>query len=261
VRSHWYLVVAGLVATAALCVVATTVVPAKYEATARVYLYQKAANPGDNALLGIAGLQPLADTLSLAMTDSSVQDDLFRAGARGDYQVQLDPLAKGPVLQVTATDLTPAASMSTLRVVIAEIQKVLTNLQDEHAVPQKARVDSGVLAQDRTGTLVLKSRVRLLGAVIGLGLALTFGGIVFLDSRAQQRAGSWSRRAPRRARAPSGAAATNGAKAANGRSVTAINGTAWAPVHHSPLAGSADVVGNGAGPGVEEETVRLSRES
>jgi hypothetical protein len=248
--------VAGLVATASLCVAAASAVPAKYEAKASLLLLPAPSANGDNALLGIGGLQPVADSLARAMTDSGVADDLVRAGAKGNYEVVMDPISKGPVLLITVTDLTPAGAVTTLRLVIAEVQQVLRDLQSRLSVPAKAQLDSTVLARDKVGKLVLKSRIRTLGGVVGLGLALTFGVIVFLDSRAQQSAGA--RRRAARARGPT---AANSTSSVNRRSVQSLNGTPWPAMPQAPVGGSGSWTDEDVGPGLQEETVRLSRES
>jgi hypothetical protein len=191
IRRFWYFAVAGLVATAMLCLLAARVVPPDYEAQAKVLMVPALApaTPGgaDNPLLGIGGLQPTADTLALAFGDSTVQDALVKEGTTGTYEVVLDPVSKSPVLSVTATDSSPAAAMTTLKLVVAEVPRVLADLEGRIAVPKRARLSTLVISQDQQAELVLKSRVRLLGAVGGLGLALSFGLMVFLSSRERQR--------------------------------------------------------------------------
>jgi hypothetical protein len=195
-RKHWYWVLAGVVATVLLGVAAAAFVPAEYEAQASVVvLPAKTPNGGENPLLGIGGLQPTADTLARAMTDSVVQDRLTRAGATGKYEVVLDPISKGPVLVVTADGPSPGVAITTLRLVVDEVQRLLKSLQTRIDVPTRAQMSTAVIAQDDKAGLVLKSRIRLLGAVIGIGAAFTFGLLVYLESRDQQRAG---RKAPSR---------------------------------------------------------------
>lgn len=195
-RRHWYVVLSGLLSTAMLCVAAASFVPPDYEAQASLLLLPaRTTAGGDNPLLAIGGLQPTADTIARAMTDSGVQLALFEAGATGQYEVLLDPISKGPVLLVTATDSTPEAAMTTLRLVAAQVPLLLADLQKKLSVPTRARLSTMVIAEDRQAQLVLKSRIRLLGAVAGLGLALTFGLLVFLGSRDRQMPFAWLRRA------------------------------------------------------------------
>src|ERR1700761_1577062 len=107
-RKHWYWVLAGVVATVLLAVAAVKTVPADYSAKASVLLLPaKTPNGGDNPLLGIGGLQPTADTMARAMTDSMVAERLADAGATGTYEVILDPISKGPVLLITSEGKSP----------------------------------------------------------------------------------------------------------------------------------------------------------
>ncbi len=196
-REHWYLVLSGIVSTALLCFAAGSYVPPTYQAEASVLLVPAkstvAAN-GENPLLGIGGLQPTADTVARAMTDAGVQDQLFAAGATGEYVVLLDPISKGPVLLVTVKDSSSAAALTTLRLLTGQIPKVLNGLQDRLSVPSRAALSTMVIAQDKEAELVLKDRIRLFGAIIGLGLGITFGLLVFLESRARQRSFPLTRR-------------------------------------------------------------------
>lgn len=252
-RKHWYLLLSGLVSTAAFCIAASSFVPADYQAQASVLLLpaKTGVAGGDNPLLGIGGLQPTADTLALAMTDSGVQDTIFRNGATGEYQVLLDPISKGPVLSVTAKNHTPQSAMSTLQLVVAELPKVLTDLQARVHVPAKAQLSTMVVAQDREAKLVLKSRIRLLGGVAGLGLALTFGALVFLGSRDQQRTST----SPRRTQSRILQAALPAEPAVNGKRLGRARSRRTAPSlmdrGHRPDGGSG-------GPD-NDETVRIFR--
>lgn len=198
-REHWYLVLSGLVSTALLCFAAGSYIPPTYQVEASVLLVPAkspvANNPnGENPLLGIGGLQPTADTLARAMTDAGLQDDLFAAGATGEYTVLLDPISKGPVLLVTVKDSSPTSALTTLNLLGREIPKVLAGLQDKLSVPSRAAVSTMVIAQDKQANLVLKDRIRLFGAIVGLGLGITFGLLVFLESRARQRSLPLTRR-------------------------------------------------------------------
>jgi hypothetical protein len=190
VRRFWYVALAGVVATAALCFLAARVIPPDYQAQAKVLMVpaRAPATPGgDNPLLSIGGLQPTADTLALAFADTTVQERLAKEGVTGKYEVVLDPVSKSPVLAITATDSSPAAALATLKLVVGEVPKVLADLQGKVDVPVRSQLSTLVIAQDQKATLVLKSRIRLLGAVGGVGLAVTFGLMVFLFNRDRQR--------------------------------------------------------------------------
>jgi hypothetical protein len=197
VRSHWVLVLSGLLMTVGLCVAATVLVPPTYQADASVLLLppRSADGTGENQYLNLGGLQPTTDAVSRAMTDSDVQKQLADAGATGAYVINTDPTTNGPVLLVSVTDASRAATLNTLKLVLDRLPIVIADLQEKVSVPVRSRLTSTVIAQDRTAGLVLKSRLRVLAAAIGLGLALTFGGVVFLDSRAGQLENGRRRRA------------------------------------------------------------------
>ena len=186
VRRHWYLVVTGLVATACLAVAALSLVPRTYEAAASVLLIPRGA-PGENPYLALSGLQPTCDAVARAMSDSEVQQQLEDSGARGEFLVETDRTTNGPILLITAKDTLPSGVLDTMQLVVAQVPRTLDSLQQDVGVPQRVRMTSTVLAQDRVANPVLKTRIRAVVAAVGVGLALTFGGVVFFDGLAKQR--------------------------------------------------------------------------
>jgi hypothetical protein len=195
-RRQWLVVLSGLLVTVGLCIAAMNVAPPGYQAEASVLLLPAASDSagGANPYLSLGGLKPTADAVARAMTDSGVQGRLEKAGAGGEYDIKTDPTTNGPVLLVTVTDRTPAETLNTLDLVLAEVPKVLTEMQARVPVPASALLGSSAIAQDQAAELMLKDRLRVLAAVAALGLAVTFGAVVFLDTRARQRATSRRRR-------------------------------------------------------------------
>jgi uncharacterized protein involved in exopolysaccharide biosynthesis len=182
-RRRWLVAAAGLLVTIGIAAAALSLVPPTYQASASVLLLPKGGTgaQGENPYLSLGGLQPTCDAVARAMLDSQVQKSLADQGARAEYVVDTDKATNGPIILITAQDQSPALVLTTLRLVVAQVPKTLDSLQQAVNVPTRARMSLTVLTQDRRADAVLKSRIRALVAAVGLGLALTFASVVFVD--------------------------------------------------------------------------------
>jgi len=175
---------AGIGVTVCLAAAALSFVPPTYEASASVLLLPRGGTgvEGLNPYLALGGLQPTTDAVARAMLDSQVQKSLSDRGAKGNYVVDTDKATNGPILVITAEDPSQVVALNTMRLVLGQVPKTLDTLQQAVNVPTRARMSLTVLTQDRAATAVLKSRIRALVAALGIGLAMTFGAVVFVES-------------------------------------------------------------------------------
>jgi hypothetical protein len=186
---RWYIVVLGLLATVALCYAATVFVPVSYEATADVLLLPPKVNTiakagatattqPDNPFLALGGLDTVSAVLSKTLSDRATQLTVQQAGGTGTFTVVQDLTAGGPVLLVTVTASTPAATLRTLAAVTGVVPLALARLQTTSGVPANALIRSKVITRDNIAQPVRKSQLRAMMAAAAAGL----GGTVLLTA-------------------------------------------------------------------------------
>jgi hypothetical protein len=173
---RWYVVVAGALATLALCFAASHVVPIKYQATSGILLLpppSTAEGVPDNPFLSLGGLDTVSGVVSRAATDRSVQAEVAKAGGTGSYTVVPDVASGGPVLLITVEDVTPQKALTTLRVVSQKVPVLLSNLQTTSGVRPNALIRSRELIRDNVAQPVRKPLIRALIVAMAAGLAGT----------------------------------------------------------------------------------------
>lgn len=191
---RWYATAAGLLLTLLLCVLATFVVSAKYEAKEAVLLVPPAGTTGSNPYLNLASLEGLNSVLVQALDNTATGDRLHAEGVTGAYTIADDPNSSGPVLVISGTAATPTAAISVVRHVSALVPQTLQQLQAQLAVPRKAIVTTTVLSPADKATTVRKSQIRALIVAAAAGIFGTLLVVAGLDNLLRRRAS----RPPRR---------------------------------------------------------------
>ena len=103
---RWYVTVAGLFATAALLLGASTLEPPVYTARGLVLLVpsQQMVGKGGNPFLALGGLD-LPARVVVAYYESDVAKARFTSGtADSEYVVAIEESTRGPVISVDVTD-------------------------------------------------------------------------------------------------------------------------------------------------------------
>lgn len=200
-RRRWYLLVAGLLATAALLTAAMSVGPT-HEARTSVLLVppplsvvsypnlEATANP----FLRLDGLNPAVSILVTRVSAKQVSDRLLADEPGGEYTVAQDPTTQAPILIVTATGPDDAAALRIRDKVTSAMPGELDALQRDASVPEKARITMTDLVVDEHATASWKPLMRLLivlGALGVVGTVLFVGGV---DAIARSRKDARRRR-------------------------------------------------------------------
>ena len=198
---RWYVVVLGLLATAALCVGAMRLVPVDYVAQSSVLLLPSSSTigTGGNPYLALGGLQGAADVLARAMTDDTISTQIAPQGGTAEYTVERDTTTSGPMLIVMATDVTNDGAVATLDAALAQAPKLLSQLQSSVGAPSNTLIGLGTITQDTVAQPEIKSQLRAVILAGVVGLALTVFGTNLLDALLIRRRG------PRRSTAALGA--------------------------------------------------------
>ena len=204
-RRRWWCVLVGLLATAGLCYLALTFVPAEYEAKASVLLLPPRSTVGSegNPYLVMGGLQPAADVLARALNDGQIHESLASPHGPADFVVERDAASSGPVLVVDVTGTDGVAAITMLDSVLAAMPDVLSNLQLDVSAPTDSLITLATVASDAEPVPSTKTQVRaVIVAGVG-GLAATVFGTYMLDGLLVRRR---QHRDERRAAAASSAA-------------------------------------------------------
>ena len=187
---RWYLTLAGLLATAGLCIGTFTAVPPTYQTTADVVLLppKTSVGTGGNPYLYLGGLQQAVDVLTRALTSDASRTELLGAVGAGEYDVVPDLSTSGPILIVTGTGTTSTIADSARNAVLDRVPTTLVQLQTALSVATDSQITSMVLTADEKPKLILKTRLRAVAAAGVLGLIASAMFIGFVDGLLASRA-------------------------------------------------------------------------
>lgn len=196
---RWYVTLLGLVATLGLCALAFQLVPAKYEATARVLLLPPASTvqKGGNPYLQLGGLDAAVSILGRSMSDAENQLALQTAGSTAKFTIGPDDLTSGPVLLLTADAKAQSQVLGSLQIALDQVPRTLAAIQQSVSVPTASMITSTVITQDNEAKVVRKSQIRAVVVAAVAGIILTLMIAALVDVRLRRRE---SRRAEGRAR-------------------------------------------------------------
>jgi hypothetical protein len=190
---RWYIVLAGILITAAGALFVWTAVPPSYQATSTAVLLPPSSLVGDegNPYLYMGGLEQVLTVLTVRLSSTEVAEPLLQG--RGDltYSVEKDPASPGPIMLISATGNSQASAMELLDKVVQVIPANLDVMQDQLRIPTFSRVEVMTIVQDHTAVVLIKDQLRVLLAAVAGGLAMTVLVTALLDrvmiSRRKQR--------------------------------------------------------------------------
>jgi capsular polysaccharide biosynthesis protein len=224
---RWYVVLVGLVVTAALAVGAMHVVPATYSAKADVLLLPPKAPDSENPYLGLGDLAPVASALARNVLSDATSVRLAADGITKNYSVVVDSTVSAPIMLVTASGNTSADALTAVERVTAIVAPTLLQLQQAQDVPTKDLITSTVIHTDKSATAIRKSQTRAVLIAIVLGLVLTGLAAALIDRMALRR----------RRRGPGDAGRS--APTEKNSAATPTIATPSAPVYVPPVPGAA----------------------
>jgi hypothetical protein len=175
-RRHRLLTSALLLLTVAGTAGAAVKLPWTYQAVAQTVLLNSntaSKASGDNPYLAFdPSLTQTANVLCLELMDPRTAHALASEGYSAGYQVVVNSLTGGPVIQITVTGSNAGTVEHTLSGVTDAVSTKLLDLQSGIA-PQN-QITSTVLSVQPTATHSLSKKAKPLVAVLGVGLVLTF---------------------------------------------------------------------------------------
>ncbi|MDQ4214268.1 hypothetical protein [Microbacterium capsulatum] len=124
-----------------------------------------------NPYLFLGGLTQAADIVVRVMRSDEVLGPIVKDYPGTDVLVERDPTVSGPVIQITVTGKTDAATEDVLAALIDETKVELDRLQTQQKVKTDDRISVSTLTLDTQSTLQQKTRI-LISAGVALGLVV-----------------------------------------------------------------------------------------
>lgn len=183
---RWYVVVPGVLLSAALALTAWTSIGPSYERTARQLLLPGTTSipEGGNPYLYIGGLSQAADVVVLALGSNNVLDEIAQEHPDVEVEVTRDTSTSSPVIVITVTGPSDAEAEAVLDVLVDRTAVVLTDLQDQEQIAADNRITVNTVTVDGQSVVQQKDRmitaagVAVGGVVVSIVLAALVDGLV-----------------------------------------------------------------------------------
>jgi capsular polysaccharide biosynthesis protein len=177
--ARWYVLVPALLATGVAAFGVMSAVAPAYQVETSVVLLAPTSNPTEpnatpgNPYLGL-GLEVVADVLTKVTMSEATAAKLEAKGATADYDVGTG-IEGGPILNVLVTSPDQRMAKRTAEAVIAQIRDELARRQQAQGAPKKSWISAVTVTRPDRATVMMGSKIRVLAAVLALGLAATIG--------------------------------------------------------------------------------------
>lgn len=197
---RWYMVLIGIMLTAAAGLFVFRTVPVTFEATSSLVLIPPVTtvSGGSNPYLYMGGLDQALSVLTVRMNSPVVADPILGKDPELSYAMGKDMTTAGPIMVISAAGDTEARTLNVLNQIVKSVPSNMKILQDQLQIPADTRITVMTIVTDTTAKAVNKKQIRSLLTVIAGGLALTLLLTALFD-RAFIRLRKW-RTGRRRAR-------------------------------------------------------------
>lgn len=184
-RRRWYFVLAGLLATAALAVGVTQVVPITYTTTSSVLLLppKSSLGAGGNPYLNLGGLAQALEVLTARVNAAESMQSMIKSHPEAVITVGDDPTTTGPIVLVSVNAPNPGEATELRDQITATIAPALVQMQNQLGIRPYSQITSSVLATDDQPQRELKNLLRAIIVVVALGGSTTVLMTGYLDKR------------------------------------------------------------------------------
>lgn len=193
---RWYIVALGLLLTLGLAYGALVITPPVYEARGTILLMpskDQLSTGGRNPFLQLGALDGPAGIVIARLSGDEAHNLVEAQAPDAEFGVEPDPNMRGPGIQATVSDTTPAKTLQTLDLVLTMVTDTLAQVQAEQGVPKSAIVGSMRLVVDTEAERVTTATVRSVVAALAVGLLVTAALAFAVDALVQRRRRSSSR--------------------------------------------------------------------
>jgi hypothetical protein len=186
---RWYIVLPGILVTAAISIGAWLVIPPGYSRSATQLLIpgELSMPEGANPYLFLGGLAPAADVLVRAIGSENVLNEMEKDHPGVEIKILRDTTTAGPIIVIAVTARSDADAENVLELLTERTAMVLDEFQDVERIPTKNRMTVIPVTVDKQSVLEQRSRILITAGSGGLGIVLTLLIAGLVDGMVQQR--------------------------------------------------------------------------
>lgn len=192
-RRRWYVLIPGLVITAALAAAVHFLVPVQYQSQSTVTLLnsKKAteAFDGNPFLSTQTSLTGMADGLARNLNSDGAVADLKALGLTGTHEAKIADNALGPFMWLTVTGTDRAAVLKSDEILTAYAQKRLDEFQTQQSVRPEAMIRMATIVPPQEPEAQTKSRIQFIVMAGALGFVLSLVATFFVEARTRRGPG------------------------------------------------------------------------
>ncbi|HEY3482154.1 MAG TPA: chain length determinant protein [Streptomyces sp.] len=190
-RRRWYVLLPGLLLTAALVVGAYVTVPITYQSQSTVMLLnsQRAtvAFDGNPFLSTQTSLTGMADSLARNLNSDASVADLRAQGATGTPVAKIADNALGPLMWLTVTGTDKAAVLRSDKLLTDYAAKRLDDFQTQQSVTPKAMIRMTVIVPPQNPAAMTKTRTEYLALAAIMGIVVSMAATFYVEARRRPR--------------------------------------------------------------------------
>ncbi|MEU5805963.1 chain length determinant protein [Streptomyces sp. NPDC047718] len=198
-RRRWYVLLPGLLITAALTTGVYLLVPVEYRSQSTVTLLNSkkatVAFDGNPFLSTQASLTGMADGLARNLNSDDSRADLKAQGLTGTYEAKIADNAQGPFMWLIVSGTDPAAVLKSDQLLTAYAEKRLQEFQAQQQVTPEAMIRMATIVPPQKPEPQTKTRLQYLVMAGALGFVLSLVATFFVEARRRTPAGPGRRRA------------------------------------------------------------------
>ncbi|MFE6836536.1 chain length determinant protein [Streptomyces sp. NPDC057705] len=190
-RRRWYVLLPGLLITAALTAAVYLLVPVEYRSQSTVTLLnsEKAtvAFDGNPFLSTQASLTGMADGLARNLNSDGAKADLKSLGVTGVHEAKIADNALGPYMWLSVVGTDPAAVLKSDEILTTYAEKRLLEFQSQQSVAPNAMIRMSTIVPPQKPEAQTKARLQFLVMAGALGFVLSLVATFFVEARKRQR--------------------------------------------------------------------------
>ncbi|MGW2269573.1 chain length determinant protein [Streptomyces yangpuensis] len=186
-RRRWYVLLPGLLLTAALTIAVHLLIPVEYQSQSTVTLLNSSkateAFDGNPFLSTQASLTGMADGLARNLNSDGAKADLKALGVTGTHEVKIADNAQGPFMWLTVTGTDPAAVLKSDELLASYADKRLKEFQTQQSVAPEAMIRMATIVPPQKPEAQTKTRIQYIVMVGALGFVLSLVATFFVEAR------------------------------------------------------------------------------
>lgn len=192
-RRRWYVLLPGLLLTAALAAAVHLLVPVEYRSQSTVSLLNSpkatVAFDGNPFLSTQASLTGMADGLARNLNSDGSAAELKAMGVTGLHEAKIADNAQGPFMWLSVTGTDPAAVLKSDQLLTQYAEKRLKEFQTQQSVAPEAMIRMTTIVPPQKPEPQTKTRLQYLVMAGALGLVLSLVATFFVEARRRSTPG------------------------------------------------------------------------